>query len=302
MTDQLPTADDTLTLLTERFADLPPQLQRAARYVIDRPREVGVHSMRALAGRAEVHPNTLVRLAQAIGFDGWDTLRERFRHFVVAGGSGGFRERADWLRTLAAEGGTAEIIAEMAAATAENLETTWQRQDAAALEAAADAIIAAPRCFVLGVGSAQSLAQHFWYVARMAFEHLYPIPRPGLTPVDELVRIGPGDVLVALTFQPYRAETLSGVRQAREAGATVIGVTDSPTSPLARVSDHLLVSPTHTPQFFESHAAVLALLEGLVAVMVARAGEDASARIEAFHRARLAAGLYEEPAPLAQLG
>ena len=45
-----------------------------------------------------------------------------------------------------------------------------------------------------------------------------------------------------------------------------------------------------------------ALLEGLIAVMVARAGSEASARLEAFHKQRLAAGLYEEPPPLAQLG
>lgn len=295
------TADAAIARLTDRFETLSPQLQRAARYVIDRPREVGVHSMRALAARAEVHPNTLVRLAQTTGFDGWEGFRERFRQFVVTGGPGGFRDRADWLRALAAEGGTAEVVAGMAAATAENLETMWRRQEADALEAAADAIIAAPRVFVLGVGSALSLAQQFWYVARMAFEHLYPIPRAGLTPVDELVRIGTGDVLVVLTFQPYRAETLAGVRQARGAGATIVGVTDSATSPLARLSDHLLVVPTHTPQFFESHTAVLALLEGLIAVMVARAGEGASARIEAFHQARLDAGQYEEPAPLAQL-
>ena len=41
-----------LHLIAERFGELPPQLQRAARYVSDQPREVGVQSMRALATRA----------------------------------------------------------------------------------------------------------------------------------------------------------------------------------------------------------------------------------------------------------
>ena len=301
MTTQ-PTAAQIVQQMTERFDSFSPQLQRAARFVIDPPREVGVHSMRALAGRAEVHPNTLVRLAQAMGFDGWDGLRERFRHFVVDGGPGGYRDRADWLRQLAAEGGAAEVVGEMATATAENLDVAFRGQDIAALEVTAEALRSAPRVFILGVGSATSLAHQFWYVARMAFDHLYPIPRPGCQPVDELFGVREGDLLMALTFQPYRAETMDAVRRARKAGATIVGVTDSQTSPLARLSHHLLVAPTHTPHFFESHAAVLALLEALVAVMVAGAGEDAAARIEAFHAARLDAGLYEEPAPLAQLG
>ncbi|NIP75545.1 MAG: silent information regulator protein Sir2, partial [Xanthomonadales bacterium] len=43
-------ADEVLDRLTQGFGALSPQLQRAARFVIDQPREVGVQSMRALAG------------------------------------------------------------------------------------------------------------------------------------------------------------------------------------------------------------------------------------------------------------
>lgn len=295
-TDPAGSAAEVVALLTARFGDLSAQLQRAARFIIDHPREVGVQSMRALAGRAEVHPNTLVRLAQTIGFEGYDAMRERFRDFVVGEGLGGFRDRAEWLQALAARGGTAEVVAEMAAATGENLDAMWRRQKAGDLTRAADAILAARQVFVLGVGSAYPLAHQFWYVARMAFEHIVPIPRHGSQPMDDLAWLRAEDVLVALTFQPYRTETMDAVRRAAAAGTTVIGLTDSPTSPLARHSDHILIAPTHTPQFFESHAAATALLEGLIAVMVARAGDDASARIERFHRQRLEAGLYEEPA------
>lgn len=295
-------AAEVVKALTAEFDALSPQLQRAARFIIDHPREVGVQSMRALAAKIEVHPNTLMRLAQTIGFDGYDAMRERFRDFMVAGGLGSFRDRAKWLQEMEARGGTAEVIAEMAGATGQNLEAMWRRQDTRALDAVADAIIDAPRVFVLGMGSAYCLAQQFWYVARMAFEHIVPIPRHGSQPIDDLAWVRPEDVLVALTFQPYRAETMQAVRRAREIGTTIVGVTDSLTSPLAKHSDHLLVSPTHTPQFFQSQAAVTALLEGLIAVMVARAGEEAAARVEAFHDERLAAGLYEEPAPLVQRG
>ncbi|MEM1419963.1 MAG: MurR/RpiR family transcriptional regulator [Pseudomonadota bacterium] len=301
-TDLPDSAEKVIDRLTVDFEGFSAQLQRAARFIIDNPREVGVQSMRALAGKAEVHPNTLVRLAQAIGFEGFESMRERFRDFVVADGLGGFRDRASWLRKLAARGGTSEVISEMAATTAENLDVMWRRQASKELDSIADAILKAPRVYVLGMGSAYSLAHSFWYVARMAFDHISPIPRHGSQPIDDVAWIQPEDVLVALTFQPYRTETLAAVRRAQEVGATIIGVTDSATSPLARVADHTLTAPTSTPQFFESHAAVMAMLEGLVAVLVSRAGDDALERIESFHRQRLSAGLYEEPAPLAGLG
>jgi hypothetical protein len=128
-------AKEVLQTLTGGFVAFSPQLQRAARFIIDHPREIGVQSMRALAVKAEVHPNTLVRLAQQIGFDGYDALRERFRDFVVAEGLGSFRDRAEWLQEMAAHGGSAEVVAGMATATAQNVEAMWQRQDAAVLDA-----------------------------------------------------------------------------------------------------------------------------------------------------------------------
>ena len=45
-----------------------------------------------------------------------------------------------------------------------------------------------------------------------------------------------------------------------------------------------------------------ALMETLIGALVAKAGAEAQEKIAQFHKNRLAAGLYDEPAPLAQLG
>lgn len=301
---QLPnTAKAVIAALTEAFPDLPPALQAAARHIIDHPRTVGVESMRSLAVKTSVHPNAFVRLARHVGFEGYDEMRERFRDFVVTGDDlGGFRDRARWLQEMAAKGGSAAILGEIAAAIGDNLERGFRDQDVKALERVCDAILMASRVYVLGLGSAYNLAHQFWYVSRMAFSHIIPVPRHGSHPVDDLAPIGENDLLVALTFQPYRAETMAAARMAKRRGAGVIGITDSVTSPLAREADQALICPTHTPQFFQSHAAVTGLLEALVALLVARADEDAQVRIEAFHAERLATGIYEEDLRLGALG
>ena len=73
MTQEQPANPEAVrAALTARFDTLPTQLQRAARYVIDNPRETGMRSMRTLTAKADVRPNTLIRLAREIGFDGFD--------------------------------------------------------------------------------------------------------------------------------------------------------------------------------------------------------------------------------------
>ncbi|MCZ6487476.1 MAG: MurR/RpiR family transcriptional regulator [Gammaproteobacteria bacterium] len=275
------------------YDDLPGQLQISARYLIDHPHEVGLQSMRTLATNADVHPNSFVRLARHIGFDGYDAMRERFRDFV-RGGVGSSPDRVRWLQDMAKKGGSAEILGSMASACLENTERMFEQQSIQDLDKAVDWMAASKRVFVLGLGLAYPLAYNFWYVARMGFDHFILTPRHGSQPSDDIIRIDEDDCLLAMTFQPYRRETLAAVRLAKARGAKTIGVTDSNASALCRESDLGLVSPTHTPQFFHSNSAVTALLESLCALLVVRGGERATAAIEAFNTARWEAQIYED--------
>ena len=293
-------AKAVLKALTNSFEDMPPALQKAARFIIDNPREVGVASMRSLAAKLSIHPNAFVRLARRVGFDGYDEMRERFRDFARGDDLGGFRDRARWLQEMAEEGGSSAIVGEMALAIADNVERGFRKQDIAQLDKICNAMLQADHVYVLGLGSGFSLAHQFWYVTRMAFGNFSLIPRHGSLAIDEVADLGPKDLLFALTFQPYRTEVLDAVHMAQQNGVSVVGLSDSLTSPLTRTVNYPLVCPTHTPQFFQSNAAVISVLETLTALLVAKGGEAAQARIDAFHGTRFDAGVYEEEANLGQ--
>jgi DNA-binding MurR/RpiR family transcriptional regulator len=285
--------EQVIERLLAEFDELPGQLQLCARYIIDHPHEVGLQSMRTLAADAEVQPNSFVRLARHLGFEGYDAMRERFRDFV-RGGIGSSPDRVQWLRQLDRKGGSAAIFGSMAEACLDNTEKMFAQQSVTELERAADLMIAARRVYVLGLGLAYPLAYNFWYVARMGFDHFILTPRHGSLPSDDLIRMDERDCLVAMTFQPYRRDTLAAVERARKAGAKIIGVTDSSAATLCREADIGLVAPTHTPQYFHSNSAVTALLESLCALLVVRGGESASAAVEAFHSARWEENIYDE--------
>jgi DNA-binding MurR/RpiR family transcriptional regulator len=249
--------------------------------------------MRTLAQDADVHPNSFVRLARHLGFDGYESMRERFRDFV-RGGIGSSPDRVRWLQEMDRKGGSAAVFASMAEACLDNTEKMFARQSVKDLDRAVEWMIGARRVYVLGLGLAYPLAYNLWYVARMGFDHFILSPRHGSLPSDDIIRMDKRDCLVAMTFQPYRRDTLEAVRLAKKQGAKIIGVTDSSASILCREADIGLVSPTNTPQFFHSNSAVTALIESLCALLVARGGDAASDSVEAFHSARWEADIYDE--------
>src|SRR5258707_12348074 len=68
--------------LKANFENLSPQLQEAARWVIDHPADVALLSLREQARRAGIAPATLTRLAQRLGLRGYDGARKVYADAV----------------------------------------------------------------------------------------------------------------------------------------------------------------------------------------------------------------------------
>lgn len=286
-----PTTEGILERLKHQYPTLSPQLRQAAQYVLDHPNDIGVSSMRQIAEAADVKPNTLVRMARSMGFGGYEAFREPFQS-KLRNGSGSFPDQARWLQSLAQGGSHGELCSRMAASALHNIEQLFSDIDVDEVKAVADRIDASRRTFVYGVGICSAIAQNFWYVGRMAMENLELVPQRGNLPVDDIAKINADDVMVTMTFSPYRTEVVEITRLAKARRACVVAVTDSRASPIALKADHVFVAPTETPQMFSSMIAVTALLETLLAVMVADADEQVVANIEEFHRLRSETGVY----------
>lgn len=286
--------DEILGHLADVYGDLSPMLKRAAEYVLNNPNEIGVQSMRQVATNADITPNTLVRMARAVGFDGYKDFSEPFRERLIQGQES-FPDRARWLQSLSGTGHHGELFSQMAAAGLGNTEHLFSGTTAEEMKRAADKIVEAETAYVCGVGSAYSLAHIFWYVGRMAMDNLIQVPRTGNLPIDDIARIGTKDLLLAITVAPYRREVVSAVDLAHQRGATVIAVTDGRASPIARKANHTFLIPTTTPQFFPSLGAGFLFMEALLAFVVADADPRVIKNIDTFHRFRYETGVYLGP-------
>ena len=281
-----------LDRLVDELPDLTPEARKAATYVLENPSDVGVSTVREIAKAAKVKPNTVVRMARQVGFEGYEDFREPFRE-AIRMGRAGLPDRARWLQDIGKSGELGGLFADIARSAMENLEETFSRTDAGQLEAAARAIWDSKNVYTLGVGVNHSTARNFVYLASTGMVQFHAIPGPGSTPIDDLAWSSEDDVLIAITCKPYRSEVVEAVRLAKEQGLTIIAISDSPASPIILDSDHGFVVSTDTPQFFPSSVSTIALLETLLSFVIAVASDRIVSRVEEFHRRRHALGMYE---------
>lgn len=279
--------------LTEEWDVLTPEAQKAARYVLENPNDVGVSTVREIAEAANVKPNTFVRMARQVGFEGYEDFRAPFRE-AIRKGAVSFPDRARWLQDIRKSGDLGGLYADMAEAAIRNIEESFAATSAEAMKAAAEAIWASRQVFTLGVGVNNANARNFTYLASTGMTQFHAIPRPGSTAIDDLAWADSRDVLIAMSMRPYRSEVVAAIGVAREQGMTIIGLSDSPASPIIRAADHGFVVAVDTPQFFPSSVPTIALLETLLSFVIAVASEEIVERVERFHDRRHKLGIYIE--------
>jgi len=265
--------------LVEAFDILPPQLQAAARYMLDRPDDVALLSMREQARRAGVPPATMTRLAQRLGLEGYDEVRELYAGAVRSGalgfaGKAGAQVEAQKLR------GEKALARDMALTLSRQLA---RLAEPAALERLADAasrLHEARRIYCLGLRSCHAAAWHFHYMLSLLGDKTVMLDDAGGTGLDAIRDAGTGDVLLAASVEPYARATIEGARYASGRGVPVVALTDSEVSPLARVAAALILVATESPSFFHTMTPLLAVSEILAALVAGRGGNKAMAALE----------------------
>lgn len=271
------------------FPQLSPQLKLAARYVLDAPDEIAFGSLRDVAARAGVHPSTFVRLAKRLDYGSFAAFRERFRDRLKTRPTS-FSARAQRLRGEDRNAGS--LLAEVEEDSARNLHETLSGLGEERLERIARAVVAARTVHLVGLRKCYPIAWYLHYALRMFREQAVLLGGQAGTLVDQIRDIRAEDLLIAVSYDPYTRETVTAVEAARGAGATIVAITDSAISPLARRADETVLVANAGPSFFRSISAALTVAEAIVAAAYRAAGEEAAERLRDGERQLRSANIY----------
>lgn len=277
------TAPDIFKRIRKQIDTLTPELQRAARWVADHPSETGFLSMRQQARSAGVSAPTMVRLARALGFADYASLRRPFQD-AMAGRSLEYGSRASALQAAPEGTRIARLAQELAGSQLEDVRSVQALNAPAQIEAVVRAIAGASRVGFLGVRASFGIAFQFCYAYSLIARNGVLFDGLGGILHDQVEVLDRHDVLIAISQSPYSAPTVESVQAAAARGVTIIALTDSALSPLARAATHTLRFRADSVSFFPSMIAPLALAELLLARLAARGGKAVLERLAQVER------------------
>ncbi|NNU59601.1 MurR/RpiR family transcriptional regulator [Ochrobactrum soli] len=246
---------------------LPKRLKQCADFVAANQDRIAVSTVAEMADGAGVQSSAFMRFCQLLGFSGFSEMQKLFRE-SYAGGWPDYSTRLEHLRETAANSAPA-LLAEFAEAGRTSLEGLLKTIEPEGLERAVEILARAETIHLVGIRRAFPVASYLAYALEKM--QVPAMLHSAVGKLENMHAIRKGDVLLAITFSPYSAETVEMAESAAARGVNVVGITDTIVSPLSKLAQQTLLVSEVDFGAFRSLSATLCLAIALaVAVGTAR--------------------------------
>jgi DNA-binding MurR/RpiR family transcriptional regulator len=257
-------------LIVERSTHMPKRLIQVATYAVENPDEIAFGTVASIAQTAAVQPSTLVRFAQALGYDGFSDLQEvfqaRLRDRVL-----NYDERLEQLRGHARGQSKASVIFDgFSEASERSIKDLRNKLDPQQLEQAVKVLSKAQTIYLLGLRRSFPITSYMSYAFGKLGVRNTLIDAVGGLAAEDLSFASSKDCILAISFTPYASETVALAQSAAARKIPIVAITDSPFSPLAGISEPWLEIQEANFEGFRSMAATLSLAMTLTVAVAER--------------------------------
>jgi DNA-binding MurR/RpiR family transcriptional regulator len=269
--------------ITNSLETLSPKQKTIARFVLDNPYFTSFASADQIGKKNNTTAATVVRFAQALGYEGYSQLQDALRSELPLY----MTTAARMQKRMSAQTPPASNPQQVFYTDIKNIERTASNISEKNLNVALDAIIKAKSIWIIGAGLSSAPSVFLTHSLKVMGFNARAIQGEGLQAAVDISRLQPDDLMIAIDLWRYVRITVNAVSRAKEVGATVIAITDSIVSPLAQLADIAFEIATEGIVHSLSITALMSLLNVFVAMLADRVPEqvyESLKRVDAAYR------------------
>lgn len=254
----------------QRMAEVYPSLskshQKIADFVLARPLDVVAMSIDGVAEASGSSTATITRFVKTAGYSGFSEFRERIVSDYQSISSG----VADYQNHESSLNGQTSTLHRLLIDNVHNVQNTVSNIDYVTAQSFISSIIEAHRIIILGTGASHYAASYLeeglaLYTEKSVTNALL---RGASSYSSNIINsITERDAVIAISIPRYSQSTLDLTKLARSKNATILILTDSPTSPLASLADSVIYATAKSELLPNSPSAIFTVAEAIVATV-----------------------------------
>jgi DNA-binding MurR/RpiR family transcriptional regulator len=272
-----------LTLSAEirnRFDGFSRSQKDVGQYIVDHLDEAAFHTAEELARRANTSSSTVVRFAQALGFEGFPELqaaaRDEYRR-AREPGAGAVPLTPQPLFPIDQTEFEAALTADHV-----NVEETARRVDRDEVTAVVELISRAERSVLCGTDQMVFFASYLRHLLMLLDLRAEVVASPSQEGLAKLGRVDMGTVMIGFSAGRPHPLVVRAMKLARNRRAATVAIADATLSEVVKLADHRLYYSSNSPAYVRSHTSLLSLVQALAYGVYALDESAYSDRIKAF--------------------
>ncbi|MGL5387291.1 MAG: MurR/RpiR family transcriptional regulator [Serratia sp. (in: enterobacteria)] len=236
--------------LRSEYPQLAPQEQRVADFIFDHFADLISYNSAELARLSGVSKATVSRLFKRLGYASYRAMRDELRTLRQSGMP--LTDSRD-----AVQGNT--LLARHYQQEMANL-THWVKQiDAAQFGAVIAAMGQSRRLLLLGMRNSYPVAMHLRQQLMQVREQVLLIPQPGQTLAEELVDLGPQDMVVVVAFRRRPRLVQEVLQQLQIQQVPTLLICEPQAQALLPLASWHLMTPLDSVSAFDSYSSAMSL-------------------------------------------
>ena len=244
--------------------------KRIAGYILENYDKAAFMTASKLGKLVGVSESTVVRFASELGYDGYPSMQRALQEMI--------RSRLTSTQRIQAAGDLfdrQDLLGAVLQSDIEKLREIVAEADRTEFDNVVERIMGARHIYILGVRSSSFVAGYLNFYMHLLCENVTLVQSNAAGEIfEQLFRIGPEDVMLAISFPRYSKVTMNTVKFAQDRGASIIAITDNELSPVYQMSDAALLAPCEMISFVDSMVAPLSLINALLVALAHRMGTD----------------------------
>ena len=238
-----------------------------AEYILDNASEACFMTSTEIAMKLGVSESSVIRFSRTVGFAGFmdfqKALRKDYQDKVLSISSS-ITVPSQRIAKQAKLDTSADYINRHFKNAAHNLEEIFIQNSIQTFEQAADIIISSKHKYIAATRGNICLADYFILYLKQMVPHVTMTTTTTMSPIDHMCNISQTDCLILFSFPRYSLQDKVTAQMAHDAGASIIVITDKPSSELAQYATILLTVPVDSNTFFNSMIAPQFVSEALL--------------------------------------
>lgn len=243
-----------------------------AKYILNNYDKAAFMTAGKLGKIVGVSESTVVRFAADLGYDGYPSMRKALQEMIRNRLTS--VQRIEVAKTMLDDN---DIVRSIIGSDIQNLQATMEVLEQDSFNKFVDSIVEAKSIYIVGMRTSTALASFLGLYLNLLRGNVNGIHDTAASEVyEQMIRIGQGDLLIAMSFPRYSSHTVEAVEFAKKMGAMTASITDGPASPLNGISDVCLQAKSDMVSFLDSLVAPMSLINAIIVAVGVRNKENLS--------------------------